>query len=157
LLQWATKTEINSQVFEIQRSTDGKEFKAISTVASKGVASEYRFTDSPPLEGLGVVYYRLKMIDKDGKYEYSEVRIINFKQSTSKIILYPNPITNGKLNIDYGEEVKAKTNYKIATVEGRIVQQGVLANRQQTISIQTLTKGMYIIKIENKHQQFVVD
>ena len=74
----------------------------------------------------------------------------------SSIKIYPNPVSNGNLNVDFGEEIKAKTNYIISTVEGRIVQQGVVNNQQETITIQNLGKGIYIIKLASKQKQFVV-
>jgi alpha-tubulin suppressor-like RCC1 family protein len=155
LLQWGSSLEINSKEFVIERSIDGKKFDKLATVEAIGIASDYHFIDNN-LPKVNVIYYRLRMVDKDGSFAFSEVRLLNFKSENTNLLVYPNPVKGSKLNVDFGEEIKAKTNYIITTVEGRVVQQGVINNQQETISIQNLSKGMYIIKLASKQKQFVV-
>jgi alpha-tubulin suppressor-like RCC1 family protein len=156
LLQWSSKTEINALEFVMERSTNGVSFEKINTVTAVGKPNNYEFVDDKLPSNATSIYYRLRLVDKDGKYSYSEVRQLSFINIPSTIKIYPNPVKGSILNVDFGEEIKAKTNYIITTVEGRIVQQGVLNNQQETISIQNLSKGMYIIKLANKQKQFVV-
>lgn len=154
---WQTANEINVSHFNIQRSTNGKDFETVGKVDAKN-NGEYSFTDKLPTNAVlpPTFYYRIEAINKDGKHSYSEVRQISIINAPSSIKIYPNPVSNGNLNIDFGEEIKAKTNYIITTAEGRIVQQGIITNQQETISIQNLNKGIYIIKLANKQKQFVV-
>ena len=70
-LNWKTGSETNLGSFEIEKSIDGNNWVAIGTVSAKGTASEYALTDATPVNGTN--YYRLKMMDKDGAYEYSKV------------------------------------------------------------------------------------
>lgn len=80
LLQWSTATEINSKNFEVQRSADGKEFKTIGVVQAKGNSTNqtnYSFTDAVPINGIN--YYRLKQVDVNGKFEYTNIIQVNFK------------------------------------------------------------------------------
>lgn len=84
VLEWETTTEINSDHFEIQRQTGALEWTSVGQVPAKG-ASAYQYTcEQPPV---GMHFYRLKMIDLDGSYEYSN--IINLKSKESHLDLYP--------------------------------------------------------------------
>ncbi len=77
---WRTANEVNVSHFNIQRSLNGNNFITIGKVAAQNkVANEYSFYDSPPLEGLGVVYYRIESQDFDGRKQYSEIRTLNLK------------------------------------------------------------------------------
>ncbi len=99
-LQWRTANEINSSHFEIERSTDARSFTVIGNVTAGGrSANNYVSEDQTAFAGIN--YYRLKMIDKDGRFVYSETVKINFTQSIN-VIVQPNPakdfivITNGE-------------------------------------------------------------
>jgi len=95
-LNWQTGSEINSDAFIIERSTDGNTFNTIAQVnASGNTASQlnYSYTDKNPVTGKN--YYRLKMLDKDGYADYSKVIVINKIQTGfTGISLYPNPASN---------------------------------------------------------------
>lgn len=93
-LEWSTASEINNQSFWIERSPDNKAFSKIGEVKGSGTASEkkfYSFTDRTPLNGKN--YYRLKQVDFDGTYTFSEVIEADLS-SPSRFVLhqnYPNP------------------------------------------------------------------
>ena len=72
---WTTTNEINVSHYNIQRSTNNKDFTTIGTVKAKNKSSnQYTFYDAPPVEGLGVVYYRISAVDNDGKKTYSQIK-----------------------------------------------------------------------------------
>jgi Beta-propeller repeat len=77
LLTWTTSSEIQNKGFDIETSKDGLRFDKIGFVAGNGTSSQvenYRFEDSSPLESAEkVVYYRLKQLDFDGNFDYSNV------------------------------------------------------------------------------------
>ena len=84
LLQWATVTEVNSSYFEVQRSNNGLNYESIGTVNATGNSStriDYQLMDYYPL--LGVNYYRLRIVDKDGQFEYSKIVSINFRNNAN--------------------------------------------------------------------------
>ncbi|MBU0692528.1 hypothetical protein KKC97_11940 [bacterium] len=75
-LEWSSGAETNLDAFIVERSPDGQNFLPITRVDATGSYSEYTFTDSSPLD-LDMdrsFYYRLKMLDNDGTYRYSEVK-----------------------------------------------------------------------------------
>ena len=88
LLTWRTAQEINTDHFEIERSPDGRAFISIGRETAKGAASSYSFTDRTPVKELS--YYRLKIVDRDGSVQYSNIIFIGEKESNG-FTIYPNP------------------------------------------------------------------
>jgi len=77
-LQWSTGVEDNFQMFVVERSSDSRNFYTVGTVNGTGSYSQYQFTDtSPLLDNSRTFYYRLKMVDRDGTYRYSEIREVS--------------------------------------------------------------------------------
>lgn len=94
-LKWVTASENNSHHFEVERSVDGAHYGSIGQVAAKGnstMTSNYGFTDGAPVKGLN--YYRLKQVDKDGKFVYSGVVVIRNNGAFVKAQIIPNPVHN---------------------------------------------------------------
>ncbi len=84
LLQWTTATEINSDHFLVERSSNGTNFTQVGSVNASGNTSTtiaYQLTDYFPETGMN--YYRLKMVDRDGQFKYSETIIVTFKNTNS--------------------------------------------------------------------------
>ncbi len=91
-LSWQTGQESNSNYFSIERSQDGSAWTPIGTVKAAGTSNttvDYDFTDESP--AAGVNYYRLSMVDRDGRYAYSEVKIVRTSTLVNKVTVYPNP------------------------------------------------------------------
>lgn len=155
VLSWITATEINNEGFEIQRSADGTNFSSIGFVHSKGdngnsnLIVNYSFNDVKPL--IGTNYYRLKQLDKDGKYIYSEVVAVRgAKPSQLDIVsIYPNPTTN-TLSIALNAPKTDKVTYVVSDISGRVIitlQVNVMVgNNLHNINVTNLAKGTYTIK-----------
>ena len=90
-LQWQTANEINNSYFGVERSPDSKLFYSIGTKQglNKGGINNYSFVDNAPLKGMN--YYRLKQVDKDGKYSYSGIASVEFLNDGSLFTIAPNP------------------------------------------------------------------
>lgn len=88
LLSWRTAREINTDFFEIERSQDATGFVKIGKSAARGMASSYSFADRPPVQG--TVYYRLKMVDRDGTFQYSQMIALG-EGAQNGFALFPNP------------------------------------------------------------------
>jgi hypothetical protein len=89
-LNWTTAKELNFDYFVIERSTPTSDFDSIGSVPGRGdsqLAQDYGFQDTHPAEGAN--YYRLRMVDKQGHFSYSNMVLLNF--SLAVIKLYPNP------------------------------------------------------------------
>lgn len=91
-LQWETASELNNSHFEVQRSSNAKNWAIIGQVEGKGTTHEsqnYTYLDAE--KGRGAVYYRLKQVDFDGKFEYSPLVQLNQLEQQEVFKLYPNP------------------------------------------------------------------
>lgn len=80
LLGWQTTFESNSDYFAVERSSDAKSFETLGRVASRGFSDSfqsYGFTDEAPTKGVN--YYRLRQVDRDGKFEYSKILGLNYE------------------------------------------------------------------------------
>ncbi|MFY7965826.1 MAG: T9SS type A sorting domain-containing protein, partial [Chitinophagaceae bacterium] len=144
LLQWTTSSEINSKNFEVQRSIDGRNFVTIATVAAKGFASDYSFTDLKPF--IENNYYRLKQVDRDGRFEYSAVRTVNFKAENISIVIYPNPVAD-ILNVRISNGSAKQVN--IINTLGKIVYTTIAINANGVVQIpvSNLNAGTYFVEI----------
>ena len=84
VISWRTGEEVDLQHFEVQRSTDRETFVTIGTVPAKGSNSEYQFEDTGLSHFKNVFYYRLKIVDQDGSYEYTDTLPVLPKISSIK-------------------------------------------------------------------------
>ncbi len=93
VLQWTTSSEKNVAQFVVERSSDGKAFKTIGTVAATGnssISKNYSFTDQSPFTASDN-YYRLRVQDLDGSITYSKIIIIKFSAGlTTQLQVFPN-------------------------------------------------------------------
>ena len=91
-LKWTSETEVNLNLYELQKSRDGVNFSAIAVVFAKGgQRNNYDYTDMHPFDGTN--FYRLQMIDVDGTYEYSKVVMVNFGDiKANYVTVAPNPV-----------------------------------------------------------------
>jgi hypothetical protein len=119
-LNWQTATEINNDYFVIERSVDGKVWESIDTIKGAGNSSNvlnYANSDEKPL--LGSSYYRLKQVDFDQKFSYSNIAVVNF-EGFKIIDLFPNP-SDGNINIVIQSSVEASVDLKIYNAIGQIL------------------------------------
>lgn len=147
LLSWSTTMETNSESFEIQRSTDTRNWNAIGAVKSHGESNtwkDYRFTDNTPLPGKN--YYRLKMIDLDGTFAFSRIRTGEF--GSGALALWPNPAID-KITVRTGN-AKSLSRIQIISSAGIIVAEHKRLNgfeNDQTVDIKSLTSGTYLVRL----------
>lgn len=159
LLSWVTESEINVNHFEIERSANGSGFVTIGKVKAVSIQSlrnNYSFTDDNPL--LPVTYYRLKMVDEDGKTKYSQVVVLK-ETNHQMITAYPNPFVN-KINIDYESKASTQLEAQLTDMSGRIVQHALLpvnkGSNYLTINYTgDLPSGVYLLRLRDKSDNSV--
>ena len=91
-IKWSTQQEFNTQVFHIERSTNGLVYTKIGSVLASGtstVTNNYSFNDPTPVNG--IVYYRVRIYDLDGKMGLTTVKALRGSVSGVKVGVYPNP------------------------------------------------------------------
>ncbi|GAA4302358.1 hypothetical protein GCM10023183_14170 [Nibribacter koreensis] len=167
-LSWSTATEINNDQFEVERSSNGKDFYKISTVKGAGNSSllrQYKFLDTAPLAG--VAYYRLKQVDFDQAFEYSKVISVKSALSAKSLepSIYPNPVTENYLTVRLKNytSTQGPVLFKLTDLNGKIVAtQPLDASLQETrveLAGYNLRKGIYLVSVATEevlHTQRIV-
>ncbi len=148
ILQWKTTDEKNVSYFEIERSTDAAQFIKVGQV---NAGSSYGFTDKPGTKM--VYYYRLKIIDKDGKYSYSYTVAINLKKEVITLQVLPNPFAD-KLMMNIGTVQTGDAEIRLTDISGKVLLRKIImlqsGNNAITINqLGHLSKGMYILQVMN--------
>lgn len=150
VLLWQTASEINNDYFIIEKSKDGNLFNEIGTIKGAGNSSsiiEYSFVDDEASE---TSYYRLKQIDFNGEYSYSN--IIANKCDNKNFNIYPNPATNTlNINLDYSDN-QSLTKAIIYNSIGQVIKEVKLTNKLNTINIENLENGLYHIQLQSDKQ-----
>ncbi len=148
-LTWKTTEEVNASHFDIERSTDAKTWKKIGAVKARGesrTAENYTFTDQlwdVTTSTNHHIYYRLKQLDRDGRYTYSAIR--NVDREGRRIRFGPNPavdrVTVSGLS---GGEV-----LRLYDTAGRLVFTGRAAGNSADIALESFSPGIYILSVIN--------
>jgi len=143
-LVWTTENEMNTARFEVERSANGTQYSAIGTVTAlnNGSRNNYELPDLQPLSSQN--YYRLKIYDLDGSYQYSPVRRIDFSAAADDITIYPNPVTHQVLNIAASANCTQALVYDAA---GKLVKQFNLQGRTNLLKLEGIAKGVYQLKV----------
>jgi hypothetical protein len=148
MLSWATKTEINFSHFELERSTDALNYATIATVTAKGNSngSNYGYDDFPNQQK-SKYYYRLKMVDKDGSFTYSNVLIEVF-HSKNVFTVNPTLVNNEPIKI----QISKPTDHamlRLLNLNGQLLKTWNLANGTSlhTIQIDDMSAGTYLVQL----------
>lgn len=151
LLKWYATYEMNFAYFEVMRSENGSNFYTIGKIQGNNLANYY-FNDEQLPEG-AIVYYRLKMVDKDGKADYSKVVSVRLNNNFSNAIVYPNP-ASGTLHIKLDKKLEANSILQIVDVSGRVVKKEMIRMPVSYLNenVSNLRDGRYIIKIQSAGQ-----
>lgn len=122
MLFWKTSQEINNKGFEVEISTDGRQFTKLGYVNGAGNASEaqqYQF----PVNDLarGTYFFRLRQVDIDGSHSYSKLLKVTINASAQPAVVYPNP-ANNNVSIDPGKYAEQVFSIKIVNQVGQVMQ-----------------------------------
>lgn len=146
-LNWSTANEINASHFIVEKSTDGTLFNSLAQVTANNrvLTNYYSYTDAALG---GIIYYRLKMVDKDGSFTYSKTISIN-TQLVADIKIYPNP---AQQYISLVVKPSAQpTHVSIMDAMGKVVAKSQIAMGvvQASIDISGLPRGSYQLVANN--------
>lgn len=148
-LNWSIADATNFSYFIIQKSNDGSSFDGIGSVAYAKDINEYSYTDRSI--GKGIAYYRLKLVDQDGKYKYSNIESAQSNCEDQLVKVYPT-ISNGTVYVDL------PSGYKQAQIEvynslGQLLNlssTGKVSNSgMNSIQLNGLAQGQYLLKVIN--------
>ena len=158
-VSWTTSGEINVSKYEVERSINGLEFLKVGTVAAKNGQQdlEYAWTDAQPKEGYN--FYRLKMIDKNGDFKYSEIVKVTINNKIAGIKVVPNPVTNHELGLQLQNLATGTFEIRLIDAGGQKVFSALLENSGNTVikKIQLpnwITGGIYRVQVTDKMNVF---
>ncbi|HOZ51417.1 MAG TPA: lamin tail domain-containing protein [Chitinophagaceae bacterium] len=151
-LKWQTAQEKNVSRFEIERSNDNLNFKKIGEVNAKGNTSsisDYLFNDATAINEFN--YYRLKIVDLDNQFAYSNIILVKLSNLGSRIVsLYPNP-TKDNINIEISSEKNQSSQIQIFDALGKLIfEQPLLLEKgfqKHNLNLAQLAKGQYTLRI----------
>jgi hypothetical protein len=144
-LNWQSIYENNFDFYQLEKSTDASQFTTIATIKGKSIngnAADYSFTDASIVKDKQ--YYRLKMVNKDGSFTYSQV-IASSSKSSLEISLYPNPVNN--LLIVTHPQLSESGTLQIFNQEGKLVKSSntQIGAAQTSVDVESLNKGSYVL------------
>jgi hypothetical protein len=154
LLQWKTADEINFGHYEIECSHSGNSFKTLATIStlSGGGNKQYDWLHSNATNQSGKIYYRLKLVDHDGRFAYSKVIIVSPGNKTQHILnISPNPF-EGQFSIYLNLPRKTLLNIQLTDLRGAVIMQKKLAVDKGFSSVPVpaldgLPRGSYIVTV----------
>lgn len=154
-LEWSTASELNNAGFHVEKSVEGVNFGPIGFVEGAGNSSEvitYSFVDSYFNQS---TYYRLKQVDFDGAFEFSDVVFLPSRESSfTKAVIYPNPVTD---QITIGGMSEARYDMELIGLQGEIILSKVKVGKREAElylnqQIPSLGSGLYILKLKLENQ-----
>lgn len=149
-LRWTTANELNFSHYNVQKSEDGKNFYFLTTVKATGTG-KYQAVDDKPSAGQN--YYRLEMVDIDGKKRYSNITSVLFDGKASLVSVYPNPAKDNTVTLDMISDKENNLIIEWTDIAGRsrlrTAQKVAQGNSQISLDISTLEAGIYFISTRN--------
>jgi hypothetical protein len=158
-LDWISEMQVNTSHFVVQRSVDGVDYDddaIVFTQENSAVQKDYQFSDNINTIKAMLIYYRLKIVDLDGKYAYSKTVVVRLgaDQLQTAVLIYPNPVVN-ELRITIPNEWQNKTIvYTLYNSSGSLMRQRTEENAGQTetMPIADLPAGLYLVNVINGGQ-----
>jgi hypothetical protein len=164
VLTWTTASEINSSHFEVERLNADKVFENIAIVTAAGNSREinqYQFHDATFTKTNAIEYYRLKMVDRDDNFKYSDVIAVKRNEDAkASVSLYPNP-SSELVNIIISNADVTKIQVRVLDVVGKIIYENnnLMSNEINSIPVADFPSGIYTLQViglsENINQKFI--
>jgi hypothetical protein len=156
-VNWITENEINTTKFFVERSSDNNNFVQVNELSAAGnftgIKNYNVQNDITALSGTAVVYYRIKLVNADGKQQYSNTAAVRLA-NISSVKTWPNPVVTN-VNISLFSEVKTNMKIRIINAAGSIVYAAdyniTKGNNQVSVNnLGNLPKGMYLLQLSDE-------
>jgi Concanavalin A-like lectin/glucanases superfamily/Secretion system C-terminal sorting domain len=146
-LHWKTGNEIDISHFEIEKSFDGRIFRNVTSVTAtgNGAGGKYVYTDND--KEAGKIYYRLRIIENDGKFVYSNIIILDGKEITSSY-MYPNPIKNNA-TLQIKSTSLLNTKAALSDINGKTLLVFNITQKFTFVNMENYQRGIYLLKLQN--------
>jgi hypothetical protein len=148
-VKWKVENELNIITYSIERSSNGIHFSVLSETTANG-NRYYLYNDLQPL--MQINYYRIKAIGLNGETIYSNIVKVLPEKIKPGMSVYPNPVTNNKINIRFTNMPLGNYNLQLLQADGKLVQQQIVAILAPVYEYgmmlgKTVAAGYYVLKI----------
>ena len=157
-LKWLAENEMNTSQFIVERSTNGVAYEQVGMKPAGGltnILTEYRSTDDiQSLSSASIIYYRIRAVDNDGKYAYSNIVTVRLSKKAG-IQIWPSPF-NDYLSISYNAAGSTQVSVDIVNSVGKSVslnsyQVNRGLNQLSVSGLEKLSAGIYYIRITDNN------
>lgn len=156
ILNWTAENEMKFRQYEVERSVNGTDFTTVGVVnptGGPGQTRSYELSDNLSSVNGNAFYYRLKMVDMDGKFTYSTTVLIRrSSKAISGIVINPNPIVSGNATVRMTAVSKGMVDLRVIDFTGKVVltQKATVYEGNNSISINNLNRlqpGVYTLQM----------
>ena len=154
ILFWSTMNELSAFRFDIEQSIDSSSFSTISTEIAKGQMSN-NYSKIIAANNEPIIYYRLKMIDRNGQFIYSNIVADKRNGASTPVSILNNPTSN-ILNIGIQDAALQNTTAIILNAQGAVVLSVLLHNNIQQIDVSKLPNGNYLLQTIKGISRFII-
>lgn len=155
-LNWVTASEVNSDYFAVERSTDGQHFTSVKKIKAAGnsfTLVRYSYTDSALPKGK--LWYRLRQVDIDEKTSfYSPTRFVGATENAGTFTLSPNPVLSNDVEVSLGNLPAGAYTISVYSTAGRLVAERKVENSNAGnsfyVPLPNAAKGVYLVQVHNQ-------
>ena len=151
-LNWITESEYKTDRFEVERGNlNNSLWVSVGTIKAKGntsAKSTYSLTDKDVIAASEKVLYRLKIIDKDGQYKYSNFLPFLVNCKTVQVQVYPNPVQDGKLYVSL-TGTKGYTEATLLSLSGQVIVKKQINNGTNFLNVLNIANGTYLLNVKD--------
>ena len=150
-LKWTTVTEINNKGFYIERKNGNADWQVVNFISSQGINGnssdqlQYSYTDYNNLPG--VTLYRIRQVDIDNKFAYSDIRMVNGIDQTGGVVVFPNPTVDGQFTVIFNNYEGSAI--KLVDMNGRLIKEWSNVTTGRLI-VNNVPPGMYMLQVLQK-------
>lgn len=149
-LDWTTEGEYSSKHFEVEKSFDGINYRKIATVAAAGLSTVpkyYTYIDKEPLTEFN--YYRLRSVDLDNSYDFSNVVLIKVAGAKQDMMVLGNPFKD-KIAVRFVKSPAMNGELRLTDMSGRLMARKTIAKGEQQVEMivptAQLSAGVYVLQ-----------
>ena len=163
-LKWTSDHEVNFEKFIVERSHAGVDFVAIAEKMASGNSARNSYELSDDLSAINgsIFYYRLKMLDKDGRFTYSSIVMVKKDaKAINGIAINPNPVSSSSTTVRFTSSRSSTVELKVVDITGKVLlqQMNKVAEGNNSVSINNLERlkpGLYILQMIHEGESSVV-
>ncbi|MBL7705796.1 MAG: T9SS type A sorting domain-containing protein [Taibaiella sp.] len=144
-LSWKSGIEHNLARYYVEQSTDAYSFTTIGEVAAKGSNSDYRYATE--VSTADKLFYRLKMLDRDGRYKHSSIAMVQANCKVSALRVYPNPANESV----FVAGLEGNETIELLDYTGRLLKRSLSKATTHELSLSEHAAGLYLIKVINSN------